>query len=138
MVLSFRNVCAIMKIILRLLGCFLLAFRWGAVTRAGPRWLETWFPLLLYLMPLLTKMLWLNVEKLYQNSCKQWPKIVLLNLTQNLTVTKAWKDYWIFFSPFSLSTNALTQSCFYIFFYPNDITFPHHSSLMFTSSRSLS
>ena len=43
----FRNVCAIMKIILRLLGCF-LAFRRGAITRAGPRWLETWFPLLLY------------------------------------------------------------------------------------------
>ena len=37
-----------MKIILRLLGCFLLAFRWGAITRAGPRWLESWFPLLLY------------------------------------------------------------------------------------------
>ena len=37
-----------MKIILRLLGCFLLAFRWGAVTRAGPRWLEAWFPWLLY------------------------------------------------------------------------------------------
>lgn len=96
-----------------------------------------WFPLLLYLMPLLTKMLWLNVEKLYQNSCKLWPKIVLLNLTQNLSMTKAWKDYWNFFSPFSLSTNALTQSCFYIFFYPNDVTFSHHSSLMFTSSRSL-
>ena len=37
-----------MKIILGLWGCFLLAFRWGAITRAGPRWLETWFPLLLY------------------------------------------------------------------------------------------
>lgn len=37
-----------MKIILRRVGCFLLAFRWGAVNRAGPRWLEAWFPLLLY------------------------------------------------------------------------------------------